>query len=165
MTTTTAIATDERPGWDQTWLAVAQVVAYRSRCDRAQVGAVIVTHDNRVAAVSYNGPPRGQRLTGTCTAWCPRARGDVTASYDECAAVHAEANALLRADFTDIRGGTIYVSSACCRGCAKLVANSGITRVVHVVGEADAHRDPDAVEAYLRTCGLTVARANRVEQL
>jgi len=164
--TTTLPASDGRPGWDPTWLAVAQVIAYRSRCDRAQVGAVIVTRDNRVAAISYNGPPRGQRLVGTCVNWCPRARGEnLSPSYDECATVHAEANALLRADFTDIRGGTIYVSSACCRGCAKLIANSGLTRVVHVVGPNDLHRDPDAVETYLRTCGLTVTRANRVEEL
>jgi len=163
--TTPAPPSDDRPSWDATWLAVAQIIAYRSRCDRAQVGAVIVTGDNRVAAISYNGPPRGQRLTGTCIAWCPRSRGDVTASYDACATVHAEANALLRADFTDIRGGTIYVSSACCRGCAKLIANSGITRVVHVVGPNDAHRDPTTVETYLRTCGLTVTRAKHVEEL
>lgn len=161
---TTALATDDRPTWDQVWLATAQVVASRSRCDRAQVGAVIVTPDNRVAAVSYNGPPRGQRLAGTCRGWCPRARGDVAPSYDECATVHAEANGLLLNEIS-IRGGTIYVSGACCRGCAKLIANSGLRRVVHVVNPGDAHRDPDAVEAYLRECGLTVVRAARVEEL
>jgi dCMP deaminase len=157
--------TTDRPTWDQIWLATAQVVASRSRCDRAQVGAVIVTRDNRVAAVSYNGPPRGQQLTGTCRSWCPRARVEnLSPSYDECATVHAEANGLLLNEIS-IRGGTIYISSACCRGCAKLIANSGLGRVVHVVGPGDKHRDPDTVESYLRECGLTVVRANRVEEL
>lgn len=154
-----------RATWDQTWLAIARVIAYRSRCDRAQVGAVIVTADNRVAAVSYNGPPSGQQLTGTCSAWCHRALHGGGPSYDECATVHAEANGLLRASFTDIRGGTIYVSSACCRGCAKLIANSGLRCVVHIVGPEDSHRDPDDVETYLRKCGLEVTRASRVEEL
>lgn len=157
---------DGRPTWDQTWLAIAQTVAFRSRCDRMRVGAVIVTSDNRSMPPSYNGPPRGQQLTGTCADWCPRAqRGDTGSSYDECCAIHAEANALIRANFTEIQDGTIYVSAACCINCAKLIANSGIRRVVHVVGSRDEHRQPDVVEAYLRECGLTVVRANRVENL
>lgn len=158
--------TDDRPTWDQTWLAAAQVIAYRSRCDGAQVGAVIVTADNRVAAVSYNGPPRGRRVEGTCTNWCEKLRsGERGGSYTNCATVHAEANALLRANYTDIAGGTIYASGACCQDCAKLIANSGLTRVVHVVNPGDEPRKPDLVEAYLRECGLTVVRANRVEEL
>jgi len=32
-----------RPGWDETWLAMAQTVAFRSRCTKRQVGALIVT--------------------------------------------------------------------------------------------------------------------------
>jgi dCMP deaminase len=155
-----------RPGWDATWLAIAQVAAYRSRCDKAQVGAVIVTPDNRVASISYNGPPRGQALTGPCGRWCPRAQnGESGASYDRCFSIHAEANGLLRADHTAIQGGTIYVSAACCINCARLIANSGLRRVVHVVGECDAHRDPDGVEQYLRRCGLSAIRAARVDEL
>jgi dCMP deaminase len=154
-----------RATWDQVWLATAQVAAHRSRCDRAQVGAVIVTPDNRVAAVAYNGPPRGQQLTGNCSVWCQRFRsGDTSASYDKCPTVHAEANALLLNEIS-IKGGTIYVSRACCVDCAKLIANSGLARVVHVVGPDDWHRKPDDVEAKLRECGLEVVRATRVEEL
>lgn len=156
------VFTDEpsRVTWDQTWLSVAAAIACRSWCSRRQVGAVIVTRDQRVASVSYNGPPRGQHVTTTCDHWCRRAIDRDLLAYDSCDAIHAEANALLRADYTDIEGGTIYVSSAVCVNCAKLIANSGLVKVVHAVDEErDAHRRPDDVEQQLSRWGLTVARA------
>lgn len=151
---------DGRPSWDQVWLTVASAIALRSRCDRRQVGAVVVTRDNRVASVSYNGPPRNLAVSGTCSSWCERAMsGDTGPAYDRCEMIHAEANALLRAAWAEIQGGTIYVSAASCVNCARLVANSGLARVVHVVTEADLHRDPDAVEELLRANELSVQRA------
>ena len=132
----------------------------RSRCARAQVGAVIVTSDNRVASQSYNGPAKGQLLTGDCTNWCPRAMGktDLSSDYGACSTIHAEANALVRADFSEIQGGTIYVSHSSCINCAKLIANSGLRKLVHRVTDADAHRNPEQVERYLRDCGISVVR-------
>lgn len=140
---------------------VARTIGRRSWCTRAQVGAVVVTADNRVASTSYNGPAAGLGLSGPCTEWCPRGKGEVTANadYGSCATIHAEANGLLRANFTDIQGGTIYVSHSSCINCAKLVANSGLARLVHHVTEADMHRNPDQVEKYLRSAGLVVDRA------
>jgi deoxycytidylate deaminase len=50
--------------------------------------------------------------------------------YDDCPSLHAEANALLSAERSERLGGTIYVTSAICFGCAKLIANSGLVSVV-----------------------------------
>lgn len=155
-----------RPGWDETWLAMAQTVAFRSRCTKRQVGALIVTRDNRPLIASYNGPARGHQVSEDCRDWCPRSQShETSANYDTCFSIHAEANALVRADYTEMHGGTIYVSSASCINCAKLVANSGLSRLVHVVSPKDQYRDPDGVETYLRMCGLSAQRATRVETL
>lgn len=83
---------------------------------------------------------------------------DLSSDYGKCEAIHAEANALVRADFTQIQGGTIYVSHSSCINCAKLVANSGLVRLVHHVSEADLHRNPDEVEEYLSSSGIEVFR-------
>lgn len=141
-------------------MQVAEIMGQRSRCARAQVGAVIVTRDNRVAAQSYNGPSKGLLVSGDCRNWCPRAMGktDLSADYGACASIHAEANALVRADFTQIQGGTIYVSHSSCINCAKQISNSGLVKLVHRVTEADAHRNPDEVEKYLRETGVEVVR-------
>jgi dCMP deaminase len=124
---------------------------------------VIVTADNRVVSFSYNGPPRGMQVEGPCINWCPRAMtadiASVAADYSTCPAVHAEANAIIRASYDDLAGGTIYVTSAMCINCAKIIANSGLVRVVHVVAAEDAHRHPDEVEAFLKASGITTARA------
>lgn len=168
------VTSHPRPTWDDTWLMMARIIGHRSRCDRRRVGAIIVGVRNEIEASSYNGPPAGWRdeffliedsLQG-CLLWCERAQHAADAlilpgTYHTCPSLHAEANALLRADRTKIEGGTIYVSSAVCHDCAKLVANSGLARVVMDVLPGDAHRDPAGVEAYLRTCGLLVTTHHR----
>lgn len=149
---------DNRPSWDETWLKQACVMAKRSRCDRAQVGAVIVASDQTVISTSYNGAPRGLPVEGTCTSWCPRARGQGTPdpAYDDCHAAHAEANAIARADYSRMQGSTIYVSTSCCKGCAKLLANSGIVRVVMKHEDGKEYRRPEATIAFLKECGIKV---------
>lgn len=160
-----------RPSWDEVWMQVAQTMARRSRCDRAQVGAVVVSADNRVLSTGYNGTPRGFDLSlpeylqgSSCSHWCPRAqewRGEsLDPVYDDCHAAHAEANALTRADFTQMEGATLYVSTSMCKGCAKMFANSGVTRVVfgYAGDGSDAYRSPDKTENFLVDCGVEVTR-------
>lgn len=149
-----------RPSWDETWMAVADTIAERSNCDSRQVGAVIVNNQNRIVSSGYNGPPRGYPIPdgSTCSDWCPRRQsGAQPLSYGlSCLSVHAEANALIFADRATYQGGTIYVTAACCQDCAKLIANSGLSRVVVRVDERDAHRNPGVTIEFIRTCGLDV---------
>lgn len=168
-----------RPTWDETWMNVAKSMAARSRCVNRQVGAVIVTKENRPMAVGYNGPPAswdkaqdtetiithfGNLRPGvavknqlTCEDFCPRGgSSERGTSYSNCVSVHAEANALLFADRRDYEGGTIYVTNPCCWDCAKLVSNSGVTRVVVQMSEVDGHYDNDASLDLIRSCGITV---------
>jgi dCMP deaminase len=146
--------------WDQTWLEFAEVMSKRSRCTRSMVGAVVVAKDQTVVSTGYNGPPRGFPGEGSCKNWCPRSRGDSPPSptYDDCPAAHAEANAIARADYSRMQGATIYISTSPCRGCAKLLANSGIIRVVYVHESGREYRHVDETEAFLRHCGIKVTR-------
>lgn len=141
---------DNRPSWDEIWLETAKIIGQRSRCSRAQIGAVIVSSDQRISATGYNGPAASWPLGGMCSDWCPRAMGDAPLDnmYDACPAIHAEANALLYVDRSSVEGGTLYVTGTPCMQCAKLISNSGIHRVVCTVSEADAHRRPEQVFAY-----------------
>lgn len=141
---------------------VADAVSARSLCVKASVGAVIVTSDNRVNSISYNGPAAGLKREGPCSTWCRRAMSrDMSSSYDTCDSIHAEANCIARADWTQIRGGTIYVTASPCMSCAKIISNSGLERAVILVGDEDAHRDPDTVISYLESCGMAVTRVSR----
>lgn len=155
--------TDTRPTWDEVWLDVARTISKRSRCSRAQMGSVIISRDQRIAATGYNGPAATFLEQGQCSNWCPRAQGNAPLDnmYDACPSIHAEANALLYVDRSRIEGGTIYIVSPPCMQCAKLISNSGIARVVCEVGESDAHRKPEDAINYLRKCGLEVMAINR----
>lgn len=155
-------------------MATARLIGQRSLCDRDKVGAVIVDGDNRIVDTGYNGPPAGWSRVDPamptdlgCMQWCPRAvpfadeviplhgsRRDP--HYDDCPALHAEANALMFSDRIRRVGGTIYVSSGTCGGCAKLVANSGLVRAVYGGLGGKVHRDSERWYGFLRDCGLRV---------
>lgn len=156
-----------RPTWDETWLECAHVMSLRSRCDRAQVGAVVVADDQTVVSMSYNGPPRDFPTTsGTCKEWCPRAQNkhEPSPTYDDCPAVHAEANAIARADFSRMKGSTIYVSTSCCKGCAKMLANAGIVRVVFRNESGRDYRQPQETIRFLESCGIEVVTVHESDR-
>lgn len=176
---------NSRPTWDETWMAVAKQIAQRSLCDRDQVGAVVVSARNRIIDTGYNGPPAGwkRQLDGAearhlgCEFWCTRGQTQTTfkreiqgqvydiltgntlaGDYSDCPALHAEANALMFSDRRLREGGTIYVSSGTCGGCAKLVANSGLVRAVYATTDRDiSHRDSRRWYDFIETCGLEVS--------
>lgn len=162
---TTDLKTTSRPSWDEVWMSVAAQVAQRSRCTRASMGAVIVSQHERISSTGYNGPASTFRGEGDCINWCERAQGKtgLSGAYDGCPSIHAEANALLYVDRSQVEGGTIYVTAPPCMQCAKLISNSGLSRVVALIGEADAHRTPEVALDYLRNCGISVTTVPRNE--
>lgn len=141
-----------RQSWDEYFLGLAAAAAGRSNCSRRAVGAVVVQR-RRIRATGYNGPPSGY---GHCDAgFCPRAASAVLrgAGYDDCVAVHAEANALLFADLADREGATLYTTAAPCFGCAKLIANSGIAEVVAGGGRYEGWEE---TRRFLQACDVRV---------
>jgi deoxycytidylate deaminase len=78
--------------------------------------------------------------------------------YDDCVSLHAEANALIVCDRSARQFGTIYVTSSVCSTCAKLIANSGLSRVVIDTSSQEhvLYRDPLKWMEFMRDCGLEV---------
>jgi len=146
----------DRIAWDVTWMNVADAVARRGNCERAQVGAVIVTPENRIVATGYNGPPA--TLHQECELSCPRyLLGQTSPGYDNCITIHAEANALMFCDRRDRLHGTLFATTTICMTCAKLIANSGLRSVVMRIDDEGWHRHPKEVSIFLKQCGLEVS--------
>lgn len=125
-----------RASWDDYFLTIAKATASRATCSRRQHGAVVV-QDRRIVSTGYNGGPSGY---GHCTdGFCPRAKSDAPQGYDyeQCIAIHAEANALLFASPNERQDGVLYCTGAPCFTCAKLIANSGVAEVVASSGRYD----------------------------
>lgn len=147
----------ERPTWDETWVAVASAIAARSRCEKRQVGCVLVSADNREHWVGYNGPPAGfwkpVELEGKpdCRFYCPQGASD---RGTLCVSVHAEINALIQSSRRGREGGTAYVTAAPCWKCALALANSGVVQVVSPPYEADRAHEGEAVPRMFRMSGI-----------
>ena len=112
-----------RVSWDRYFMNIGASVATRSTCSRKHVGAVIV-RDRCILATGYNGSIRG----------LPHC-DDVGHMMEEghCVrTVHAEANAIVQAARNGHRidGAHIYVTASPCWSCFRLIANSGLSRIV-----------------------------------
>ena len=117
-------------------MEIAKTVGTRATCLRRSVGAVIV-RQRRILTTGYNGAPRG-------VPHCEEYGCDIT---QRCQlAAHAEQNAIAQAAANGVscEGATVYVTCQPCSGCAKLMINAGIKRVVFE-GE---YPDPLAVELF-----------------
>lgn len=116
-------AVRNRVSWDEYFMNIAVQAATRATCDRKHVGAVIV-RDKTILSTGYNGSIRG-------LPHCDDA-GHMMENDHCVATVHAEANAIIQAakNGTAIDGADIYVTASPCWNCFKLIANSGIKRIV-----------------------------------
>ena len=152
-----------RPSWDDVWMQMADVIAQRSKCDRAKVGAVIVDEDQNILAAAYNGPAPAWTDWGSamsCINWCPRAQGigGTTSDYSNCPSNHAEINAIARMTPTT-RRIKAYVNRLCCITCAKALAAAGVCEVVCKNTDIDGHIDSSLIEDYFSQCGILFWRA------
>jgi len=123
------------------WHEMTKLVASRSHATRAKVGAVI-TKDERVIATGFNGQPSG--MPNVCEDENGNTKPDT---------VHAECNAIAFAARHGIstEGSTMYVTLSPCRGCAALVVQAGIKRVVF----GEAYRDTQGTDL-LNQCNVEV---------
>lgn len=113
-----------------TFMRMALLLAERSTCPRASVGAILLDSDGVIRGAGYNGAPRGmEHCTGDCTfeGHCARS-------------IHAEENAITTSRPADIRGGTLYCTHYPCHLCQLKIVQAGIGRVYyhHPYGRSDA---------------------------
>lgn len=134
--------TAKRPGWDEYFLEIAQVVSKRSTCLRRFYGAVIVK-DRVIISTGYNGSPRGE--TNCIDAGvCAREEMKVPKGerYELCVGVHAEQNAIINGDPIKMKGATIYIAGfehdgsfadgQPCLLCRRMIKNAMLGRVVYL---------------------------------
>ena len=137
--------------WDEFFIGVAQLAAKRSKDPNTQVGACIVSNDNRILSVGYNGAPNG--YDDKYFPW-DREGDELETKY--LYVVHAERNAILnyRGSNKDLEGAKIYVDLFPCNECAKEIIQSGIKEVYYL---EDKYANTNGVIASKRlfdACGV-----------
>ena len=118
--------------YDKAYLRMAREWAKLSHCVRKQVGAILVK-DKVIISDGYNGTPTGFSNV------CENKEGQ-TFWY----VLHAEANAITKLARTGnaAQNATLYITLSPCRDCAKLILQSGITRLVF----QEKYRDEEGLE-------------------
>ena len=128
-----------------------------STCGKKKYAAVLVDKNDHIVGIGYNGGPRG--FNHCEDGGCPRFQqmSDSGSNYDNCIAVHAEANALLHSDYSS-EPVKIYVNGPPCFSCAKLIANSTISQVYYM--EDNNYKDWENVKSFLIKANVTT---NQIE--
>lgn len=109
-----------RPSWDAYFIGMAESAASRSVDEKKKVGCLIVDPDRRIVSTGYNGTPAG--FDDSAIDWFTDEKHPFI--------IHAEQNALVRADGAKLKGSTLYCTHSPCSECAKNIAAAGIRRVV-----------------------------------
>lgn len=138
--------------WDQYFMAMAHLAAFRSKDPNTQVGACIVNPQKRVVGLGYNGFPRG--CQDDCYPW--EREGDfLDTKYPYV--VHAELNAILNS-IQNLAGCTIYVSLFPCHECAKAIIQSGISRVIYESDKYNGTEDNTASKRMFYSAGIELVQ-------
>ena len=125
--------TRRRLSWDDYFMEICAVVAQRSTCTRAAVGAVIV-RDRNILATGYNGSPAGMPHCTEAGCLVYTSTHPSGAVEENCLrTIHAEINAIAQAakSGVSIRGSDIYITHSPCIHCLKVLINTGIGRVCY----------------------------------
>uniref|UniRef100_A0A1I8MRB2 Probable deoxycytidylate deaminase n=1 Tax=Musca domestica TaxID=7370 RepID=A0A1I8MRB2_MUSDO len=145
--------------WEDYFMATAVLSAQRSKDPVTQVGAVIVNEDNRIVAIGYNGFP--SRCEDDEFPWYKASEIEDLLEEDQqldpmndkkMFVVHAEANAILNKNCANLKGTRIFTTLFPCNECAKLIVQSGITKVYYI-------SDKYAEKPIYRASRLMFARA------
>ena len=131
--------------WDEYFMGIAELSARRSKDPSTQVGACIVSSDNKILSMGYNGFPKG--CSDDIFPWTK-----IQAEHDPYNAkyvyvTHAELNAILNYRGGSLEGAKIYVTLFPCNECAKAIIQAGIKTLVF---REDKYADTPSVRASKR---------------
>ncbi len=128
--------------WDEYFMGVAQFSALRSKDPSTQVGACIVSEDNKILSMGYNGFPRG--CADDDFPWGKDKSEEDPYHSKYLYVTHSELNAILNYRGGSLDGSKLYVTLFPCNECAKAIIQAGIKTIVYA---DDKYADTPIVRA------------------
>ena len=124
--------------WDEYFMGVAELSAQRSKDPMTQVGCCIVSDENKILSMGYNGFP-----TGCSDDDFPWGKGEgLDSKY--LYSTHSELNAILNYPGASLKNARLYVTLFPCNECAKAIIQCGIKELVYA---CDKYADTTIVQA------------------
>ena len=128
--------------WDEYFMGIAEMSAQRSKDPSTQVGACIVSRDNKILSVGYNGMPRA--CSDDIFPWDRDGGALDTKYFFVC---HAELNAILNFRGGSLEGSRIYTTLFPCNECAKAIIQSGVSEIIY---KSNKYLGTDSVTASIK---------------
>lgn len=142
--------------WDEYFMGVAKLSGMRSKDPHSQVGACIVSQDNKILSMGYNGFPMG------CSDdEFPWARDGEALDTKYLYVTHSELNAILNYRGGSLEGAKLYVSLFPCNECAKAIIQAGIKTIIY---KEDKYPDSPSVRASKRMLNAAGVRYYQYDQ-
>lgn len=128
-----------------------------STCSKRKYAAILIDEHGHVVGMGYNGGPSGMEHCED--GGCPRYQQNSAngSNYDNCIAIHAEANALLHSDYSS-RAKEMYINGPPCFSCAKLIANSTIDTIYYISDVS--YEEWPKVKEFLINCSIKIMEIN-----
>ena len=147
--------------WDEFFMGISKLAAGRSKDPNTQVGACIVSKDNRILSIGYNGAPNN--FDDDKFPWNREGKPNETKYPFVC---HAELNAILNyaGSKRDLDGAKIYVALFPCNECAKAIIQAGIKEVVYLSDKYKGTDGNEAAKLMFDTCGVSYRMMEEVHQ-
>ncbi len=107
-----------RPSWKEYFIALAFIVASRSKDQNTCHGTILTDKDNTIISTAYNGPIR--QINDNLI---PKTRPDKYLYF-----LHSEINSVLncKANPKYINGARAYITGKCCNHCLQVLINFGV---------------------------------------
>jgi dCMP deaminase len=125
--------------WDEYFMGISLLSSLRSKDPSTSVGACIVSPNNKILSLGYNGMPIG--CSDDEYPWEREGDPLKTKYLYVC---HAELNAILNYSGTDMKRAKIYTTLFPCNECTKAIIQSGIKEVIYM---HDKYANSDSVQA------------------
>lgn len=135
--------------WDEYFMGIALLSARRSKDPSTQVGACLVSSENRILSVGYNGMPRN--CNDDEYPWERDGEALDTKYFFVC---HAELNAILNYSGGSLKGCKVYTTLFPCNECAKALIQSGVSEIIYY---SDKYASTDitlAAKRMFRSAGI-----------
>lgn len=137
--------------WDAYFMGIALLSARRSKDPNTCVGACLVSPDNKILSVGYNGMPIG--CPDDEFPWEREAEDSYDTKY--LYVCHAEMNALLNYSGIGLKGARLYVTLFPCNECTKALIQSGIREVIYQNDKYALTPSTRAAKRMMDTVGIT----------
>ena len=137
--------------WDEYFMGIAILSSMRSKDPNTCVGSCIVSQENKILSLGYNGMPLG--CSDDDYPWEREAQNPLDAKY--LYVCHAELNAILNYTGTNMNSAKVYTTLFPCNECTKALIQVGIREVIYMSDKYSDTASTIAAKRMMKSAGVS----------